>query len=324
MAFLKVANRAISSLASGVDDAVTEWTLATGEGALFPSSGDFHVTCEDEIVKCTSRTGDVLTVSRHEEGTDAAAHASGKAVKLQITAEIIEEIQDILDGGIDKTHLSQDFGSSALRLHAWNFTPKQGAAFYVANAATSPFSGVINGNPTATEVVYDGEANENCLKGLGSGATRWGRFVLHNTTRGNSRLIVDFDEVAKEIATEPSTDDWADGDVVTLQSQTCTQAGYMDVDLSDEIDSNVIVIFIQVEALDKSALDQAGRRLIVHPFEAYNSGKRLMCPASLANEFTVIPCLLPVVSQKLCVFFDDWTDFAPQISVLATLEYADT
>jgi len=97
MSFLKVANRAISSLASGVDDAVTEWTLATGEGALFPSSGDFHVTCEDEIGKCTARTGDVLTVVRAQEGTAAAAHASGKAVKLQITAEIITELQTAVD-----------------------------------------------------------------------------------------------------------------------------------------------------------------------------------------------------------------------------------
>jgi len=100
MAFLKVANRAISSLASGVDDAVTEWTLATGGGALFPTSGDFHVTCEDEIVKCTSRTGDVLTVTRHEEGTDAAAHASGKAVELRVTAGIIEELQDGIDDSL--------------------------------------------------------------------------------------------------------------------------------------------------------------------------------------------------------------------------------
>ena len=64
MAFLKVKNRAISTLESGVSDTDTSWTVATGEGVKFPGSGDFHITCEDEIVKCTARSGDVLTVIR--------------------------------------------------------------------------------------------------------------------------------------------------------------------------------------------------------------------------------------------------------------------
>jgi len=93
MAFLKVKNRAVSTLASGISDSDLSLTVATGEGALFPTTGDFHVTCEDEIAKCTSRTGDVLTVTRAQEGTAAAAHVSGKAVKLNITAAIIAELQ---------------------------------------------------------------------------------------------------------------------------------------------------------------------------------------------------------------------------------------
>jgi len=221
-------------------------------------------------------------------------------------------------------NLSQTFGASGLRLHVWNFTAKQGAIFNVPHAATSPFSGVINGTPTTTLVVYDGESNENCLKNIQAGTHRWGRFVLHNIARGNSRLVVAWDVDTNTITTEPSTDDWADGDVVTLQSQTCTQAGYMDVDLSNEISSDEVVAYIQFEALDKSGVAQSGRRLMVHPFEAYNNGKRLMCPASLANEFTAVSGPIPIIDQKVCVFFDDFTDFTPQISVLATLEYADT
>jgi len=219
-------------------------------------------------------------------------------------------------------NLSQTFGASSLRLHVWNFAAKQGAAFWVGNAAASPFSGKINGNPTATSVVYDGEVNENCLKNISVGAARWGRFVLHNTTRGNSRLIVDFDEVTNEITTEPSTDDWANNDDITAQSQTCIQAGYMDVDLSNEISSDEVVAYIQIEAFEHSGV--AGNRVIVHPYEAYNSGKRLMCAAYLANEFSVVSGLLPIIDQKLCVYFGAFTDFTPQISVLATLEYADT
>jgi len=91
--FLEVKNRAISSLASDVTDVATTWTLATGEGAKFPAAGDFHVTCENEIVKVTARSTDTLTVVRAQEGTTGAAHTAGKAVELRITAGIITEIQ---------------------------------------------------------------------------------------------------------------------------------------------------------------------------------------------------------------------------------------
>lgn len=90
MTYLKIKNRAVSTLASDVTDVATSWTLATGEGAKFPTTGDFHVTCEDEIVKCTSRSSDVLTVVREQEGTTGAAHVAGKSVELRITAGVVE------------------------------------------------------------------------------------------------------------------------------------------------------------------------------------------------------------------------------------------
>ncbi len=107
MSFLKVKNRAVSSLDSGVNDSVTSWTLAGGEGAKFPTTGDFHVTCEAEIVKCTSRSTDVLTVVRAQEGTSAAAHTSGKAVELRITAGIIEELQETRPSASSFSFLSE-------------------------------------------------------------------------------------------------------------------------------------------------------------------------------------------------------------------------
>ncbi len=87
MAFLKVKNRAFSTLASGISDSDLSLTVATGEGALFPSTYPFHITIEDEILECTTRSTDVLTVTREAEGTTAAAHAEGKAVELRITAD---------------------------------------------------------------------------------------------------------------------------------------------------------------------------------------------------------------------------------------------
>ena len=94
MSFLNVKNRAESTLASGITDVATELTLATGEGALFPAT-NFHITIEDEILLCSSRTGDVLTVVREQEGTTAVAHAQDVAVELRITAEVVTEIQEV-------------------------------------------------------------------------------------------------------------------------------------------------------------------------------------------------------------------------------------
>lgn len=96
MAFLKVRNRAVSTLASGISDSDTSLTVATGEGSKFPASGDFHITIEDEILKCTARSGDVLTVTRAQEGTAAAAHIAGKAVELRITAAVLDQLKTII------------------------------------------------------------------------------------------------------------------------------------------------------------------------------------------------------------------------------------
>ena len=92
--FLKVKNRAVSNLASDVSSGDTAWTVTTGEGVKFPSAYPFHVTCENEIVECTGRAGDVFTVTRAQEETTASPHIAGSDVQLRITAAIVKQLQD--------------------------------------------------------------------------------------------------------------------------------------------------------------------------------------------------------------------------------------
>ena len=94
MAYLKIKNRAFSTLAADINSTATSLSVAAGEGAKFPSAGDFHITIEDEILKCTAITTDTLTVTRAQEGTTAAAHSAGKSVELRITAKIIQDLMD--------------------------------------------------------------------------------------------------------------------------------------------------------------------------------------------------------------------------------------
>jgi len=151
MAFLKVKNRAISTLASGVSDVATEWTLATGEGALFPTTGDFHVTCEDEIVQCTSRTGDVLTVVRAQEGTSGAAHDADKAVKLRITAGVIEDIQNqVLLRPTGTSWENRTYSGMELITTNTTYTIGSGKDFATLAACASALNGLVIAGCTVT------------------------------------------------------------------------------------------------------------------------------------------------------------------------------
>jgi len=102
VAFKVAKNSTSSSLASAINNSVGTLTVATGEGANFPATadGDFWVSIDSEILLCTSRTGDVLTVTRAQQGTSGAAHDAGAAVELRITAEAISEMQDEIKHGV--------------------------------------------------------------------------------------------------------------------------------------------------------------------------------------------------------------------------------
>jgi len=91
---LLFANNASSKLATGINDSVTSLVVTTGEGAKFPvvTGGDtFMVTVQDstgayEIMLCTARTSDTLTVTRAQESTVARAFSAGAIVANRFTA----------------------------------------------------------------------------------------------------------------------------------------------------------------------------------------------------------------------------------------------
>ena len=107
---IKFANGGYATLASSITSSDTSITLTTGQGARFPSlaGGDyFYATLIDtsnnlEIVKCTARSTDVLTVTRAQESTTARAYSAGDRIELRITAQgmvdnlLATDIDDIL------------------------------------------------------------------------------------------------------------------------------------------------------------------------------------------------------------------------------------
>lgn len=61
-------------------------SISVASGAVFPSSGNFALKCESEIMICTTRSGNTLTVIRGQEGTSAASHISGTTIISPLTA----------------------------------------------------------------------------------------------------------------------------------------------------------------------------------------------------------------------------------------------
>lgn len=90
------ANNASSDLAAPISSSDTTLSVTAGTGVRFPNPAvgqAFTVTLNDqatgdiyEIMLCTGRTGDVLTVVRAQEGTSAQSWTAGDFVANFITA----------------------------------------------------------------------------------------------------------------------------------------------------------------------------------------------------------------------------------------------
>ena len=99
---LKLSNNADGLLALAISDSDTSLTLRAGDGSRFPElgSGDWFpitvVRASDpsqlEIMRCTARSGDTLTVVRAQEGTSAIAFNAGDVVSLRLTAGTLDSL----------------------------------------------------------------------------------------------------------------------------------------------------------------------------------------------------------------------------------------
>ena len=100
-------NNASTLLTAAINTTATTLSLTGGTGALFPNPASpdyFYVTVANsggtlEIMKCTSRATDTLTVVRAQEGTTATAYSIGDKVELRVTAAGLANKLDKDTGG---------------------------------------------------------------------------------------------------------------------------------------------------------------------------------------------------------------------------------
>lgn len=87
MAFETYANNAITTLNGALTSGATTFTVASAAGFSAAATGvsQFHIAIDTELMLVTNVSGTTFTVTRAQEGTTAAAHASGAGVYEVLT-----------------------------------------------------------------------------------------------------------------------------------------------------------------------------------------------------------------------------------------------
>jgi len=299
---------------------VTDAANVAAAGALMVADLENPPT-EDEATKAPTSEW----ASGHNAAT-TGVHGAGANTLLHSGST------DVIGGA----QLTQVFGATGGRLSNYVATPLAGKIINYPNAGTSMteasvFSAVINGNPTSTSIPYDGDSKEGMFAGMSAydGTNFWGKIILHNTTKSESVKIETVNTATNTITVEANSPDdsnlWDDEDVITCQSQTNAQAGYFDIDMSDYVTSTMVALNLAFINGDTEGNYDAARYIMLHPYEVYDAGKRFWTFATNANEQNGVTVTMPVVGQKLTVFYGaGCAGVSFVLSVLGYYEYADT
>jgi hypothetical protein len=89
-------NRSSTTLNGAINNSVTSITVA--DGSVFPSVGNFRLICESEIMICTARSGNSLTVVRGQDGSSAASHSDGTTISMIYSQQGMSRLLQDSDG----------------------------------------------------------------------------------------------------------------------------------------------------------------------------------------------------------------------------------
>lgn len=179
-------NFAIAALATGYTSGATGVTVETGKGALFPqpsTDGQFNLVWwnstdypnpsddpDKEIVRCTARSGDVLTITRAQEGTAATAKNTADKdymLMLSVTAKVISDIESELDSKAEtvsspdgSNSISRTGGSVEIEVneaHAFDWTARHSFnEVDIIKTPTSPATASVSFTPDGNGFVATG------------------------------------------------------------------------------------------------------------------------------------------------------------------------
>jgi hypothetical protein len=149
-------NNAVSSLAGAITNTSLTANLASGGGALFPSPGAgqyFTLTFNDaatgllnEIVWVTNVTGDVITMTRGQEGTGAQNWSAGDIASALITAGDLQTFAQLPQVQAMGTNSAVDTGAA----NAYSVALTPALTGHIKGAPIFWQAGAANGNTGAS------------------------------------------------------------------------------------------------------------------------------------------------------------------------------
>lgn len=179
---MKFTNNATSTLASGISSGATSLSVATGQGALFPTLGGsdyFYCTLANtggtvEIVKVTARSTDTFTVTRAQDGTSAVAWNTGDKVELRLVAASLNDIPKL-----DEANTFSGINSYSNVTVTYSGTSATSGAFNVGGALniTADTGIIASFVGTADTYAFTALQNKNTS---GTANTSYGAYVLYN------------------------------------------------------------------------------------------------------------------------------------------------
>jgi hypothetical protein len=151
--FLTVKNRATSTLNGDINSAVTSLAVAGGDGVKFPTTYPFHITIDNEILECSNVSTDTLTVTRAAEGTTNAGHTSGAVVSLNITAQMMSD----LDTAVNTLETANNGVTLAQQASQFTINGGTGTSKTLTVTGNATISGTPLVNPMTTlgDIIYE-------------------------------------------------------------------------------------------------------------------------------------------------------------------------
>ena len=241
------------------------WCVVVTGGA---TNSDIVVARRGRVtVKCTASNsaGNFLALS-----TTAGQAASSSTMRTECFA-VVTTANGSGAGGT----------CTALLLTQTRFVPTSNSNFgyHIASHADTDFVATINGAPSSTSVVYNAPSSGSDTVIKPQSSSNYLKARLYNTTRGTYRLIDSVNTATKTITTVSSTDSWASGDTIKIESQTITSgttAKMIELDATQSaalsaIPATARAAVFEITVFDSSAVNKA---VFLHPFETFASSKQ--------------------------------------------------
>lgn len=166
------------------------------------------------------------------------------------------------------------------------------------------FVATQNGAVSGATLVYNAPSSGDEMI-LSLAVAEAGLVVLHNTTRGESAVISACNVATNTITVTDAADiaAWTNGNTLTIQSQTNTDAGYMDIELTSDIPALAYSFQFSVQNISDSG--GANAFAITHPYSAGVTSQRRTIARTVSTGIHVSPLTaVDIRNRRFCLNFN--------------------